>query len=240
MEINITLWIVGIVFTLSILAIKTGFGLGFSRIRYSRICWIFFMYLVLFVLITMLSGQLIKFLEPVLRKGPYLHAGMAIGMIAWGMYVIWGLGRQKAGGSWHAVWLIFPCPVCLSAITFCSWAVLGVIKLPAPIVGLGLGCAFVLLSLLFLVIARLKKSTNSQINLGLTMITIGCYFLASLIIQAKIEEAKGIYKSFITETGNIDLTNSIGVFALLFSAMLIGFFVNIHHRDTEKKVIGDW
>ncbi len=214
----------------------------FSHMRYSRICLIFFMYLGIFVLIATISSQLIRFLEPILRNGPYLHAGMAIGMIAWGLYVICGLGgrKQDAGCNWHAAWLIFPCPVCLSAIIFCSWAVLGVIKLPAPVVGLGLGCAFVLLSLLFLVIVRLRKSINPQINLGLTMITIGCYFLASLVIPAKIEEAKGIYESFIAQGHNIDFNNSLGVFALLFVALLIGYLGNrrFEVRGARSRVQG--
>ncbi|MDI6782461.1 MAG: DUF2162 family putative transporter, partial [bacterium] len=65
------------------------------------------------------------------------------------------------------------------------------------------------------------------------MLGIGFYFLAALVIPAKIEEAKGIYQAFLTETGKVDLTNSIGVLALLVSAMLIGFFANIHHREKE-------
>ncbi|PIX16892.1 hypothetical protein COZ71_06170 [Candidatus Desantisbacteria bacterium CG_4_8_14_3_um_filter_40_12] len=81
MELNIALWLIGILFTLSILAIKLGFGLGFSGLRWQGICGIFFSYLVIFVLMAIFSSQLIKLLEPVLRKGQYLHAVMAMGMI---------------------------------------------------------------------------------------------------------------------------------------------------------------
>ncbi|MFH1097574.1 MAG: DUF2162 domain-containing protein [Candidatus Desantisbacteria bacterium] len=260
MDINITLWIVGILFTLSILAIKLGFGLGFSGLRWQGICGILFSYLTLFILIAIFSSQLIKFLEPVLRKGPYLHAGMALGMIIWGMYI---LIRQSAVGNWqpkasiqkaehsplikgvrglsprretvgsrqksecnlHALWLIIPCPVCLTAITFCTWAALGVIKLPALIVGLGMGGSFVLLSLLFLTLARVsRKSTNPRISLGLCMIAIGGYFLASLILPAKIEEARGVYHSFLVEGNGMALNDSVGVFMVLLLAALIGFF----------------
>ncbi|MBI4778294.1 transporter, partial [Candidatus Desantisbacteria bacterium] len=128
-------------------------------------------------------------------------------------------------------------PVCFTAMTFSTWAALNVIKLPSPVVGLGLGCVFVLLSLLFLTLSRLRKSANPRISLGLCMITIGCYFLATLILPAKIEEAKEIYKSFIVAessrlventkrdaSSTIDLNNNIGVLALLFSSILIGFF----------------
>ena len=112
-------------------------------------------------------------------------------------------------------------------MTFSTWAALNVIKLPAYLVGIGLGIVFCFLSLSFYFILKfIGRRTSPRIGISFGMLSIGLYFLAALVIPAKIEEAKGIYKSFLTETGNIDLNNSIGVFALLFSAMLIGFFGN--------------
>ncbi|MFZ6007887.1 MAG: DUF2162 family putative transporter, partial [Nitrospirota bacterium] len=84
MDLNIILWIGGMLFSLGIFAVKVGFGLGFSKIKWKGIFLTLSMYLVLFVLIAVLSERLIQLLEPVLRKGPYLHALMAAGMIAWG------------------------------------------------------------------------------------------------------------------------------------------------------------
>ncbi|MFH1563775.1 MAG: DUF2162 domain-containing protein [Nitrospirota bacterium] len=243
MDLNIILWIGGMLFTLSIFAVKVGFGLGFGGMRWKGIFFTLSIYLLLFILIAMISGQLIKMLEPVLRKGPYLHAVMAMAMIVWGILLLRDSDscHQKSATSIphsashipHSALLLIPCPVCLTAMVFSTWAALNVIKLPASLVGLGLGIVFCFLSLSFCFILKfVGRHSSPRIGISFGMIGIGLYFIASLIIPAKIEEARGIYKSFLTEAGNIDLNNSIGVFALLFGAMLIGFFAN--RRKTQR------
>jgi predicted transporter len=244
MDLNIVLWIGGMLFSLGIFAIKVGFGLGFSRMRWKGILITLSLYLMLFVVVAVLSGQLIRLLEPVLRKGPYLHALMAMGMIGWGILLLrrqttehrtqtklkFKIQNSKINNSelstLNSLLLLIPCPVCLTAMTFSTWAALNVIRLPSYIVGLGLGTVFIGLSLLFLGIARLKSSMSPRISLGLSMMGIGIYFMASLVLPAKIEEAKGVYKSFLTEGSNIALNNSIGVFALLFVALVVGYLTN--------------
>lgn len=249
MDLNIILWIGGMIFSLGIFAIKVGFGLGFSKIKWKGIFLTLSMYLVLFVLIAMLSEQLIKVLEPVLRKGPYLHTLMATGMIAWGIYLLKSQKTEdKRIRSWEdknfstsqplnpstsSLLLLIPCPVCLTAMTFSTWTALNVIKFHAVLVGLGLGIVFVLLTLAVVGLTRLKQTSNPEISLGLGMIAIGIYFISSLFIPAKIEEAKGIYRSFLTENSNIDLNNSIGVFAMLFTALLVGYLMN-KNREVKK------
>ena len=246
MDLNIILWIGGMLFTLSIFAVKVGFGLGFGGMRWRGIFLTLSLYLLLFVIIAMLSEYLIKILEPVLRKGPYLHAVMAVGMIAWGIYTIRQFGVQgsefkkteehkQSKNSSHvthhsSLLLLIPCPVCLTAMTFSTWAALSVVKLPVPLIGLGLGTIFVILALLFYFFLKLVVRNSSlitqRLGLGLSLIGIGLYFLASLFLPAKIEEAKGMYSSFLTGDSNIDLNNSIGVFALLFVALVIGYLTN--------------
>ena len=273
MDLNIILWIGGMLFSLGIFAVKVGFGLGFSRMRWKGILITLSLYLMLFVAIAVLSGHLIKLLEPVLRKGPYLHALMAAGMLGWGIHLLRGqtdkkvmpakagiqmLSFRKQGTitkeldsrfhgndskyiftgnsvpvTHHSLLLLIPCPVCLTAMTFSTWAALSVIKLPAYIVGLGLGIVFVGLSLLFLGITRLKSSMSPRISLGLSMMGIGIYFMASLVLPAKIEEARGMYQSFLTEGSNIEMHNSIGVFAILFVSFIIGYFAN-KKSEVEK------
>jgi len=270
MDLNIILWIGGMLFSLGIFAVKIGFGLGFSGMKWKGILITLSLYLMLFVAIAVLSGHLIRLLEPVLRKGPYLHALMAAGMIGWGIYLLRGqtdkkvmpakagiqtLSFRKQGTiskeldsrfhgndskyiftgnsvpiTRHSLLLLIPCPVCLSAMTFSTWAALNVIKLPTYIVGIGLGVVFVTLSLFFYFFLKLITHNSSlatkRINLGLSMMGIGIYFMASLVLPAKIEEARGMYQSFLTEGANIDMNNSIGVFAILFVVFVIGYFAN--------------
>jgi predicted transporter len=246
MDLNIVLWMGGMLFSLSIFVVKMGFGLALGRIRWKAIFLTLSLYLGIFVLAAVLSGSLIRILGPVVKKGPYLQALMALGMIAWGIYVIRHLTRKdseledrsshRAGKdenslqiTQRSVWfLLVPCPVCLTAITFSTYAALQVIKLPAWVVGLGLGITFTILSLLIYFIVRFftLNSTiiNKGISLGLSMIVMGLYFFTSLFLPAHIEAAKTIYKSFITEGGNIALGDHLGVFVLLLGAILVSFF----------------
>ena len=176
MDLNIILWIGGMLFSLGIFAVKVGFGLGFSRMRWKGILMTLSLYLMLFVAIAVLSGQLIRLLEPVLRKGPYLHALMAAGMIGWGILLLrrqttehrtqtklkFKIQNSKINNSelstLNSLLLLIPCPVCLTAMTFSTWAALNVIKLPTYIVGIGLGVVFVTLSLFFLLFPKTHHS----------------------------------------------------------------------------------
>lgn len=249
MDLNIILWIGGMLFSLGIFALKLAFGLGFSQIKWKGVVLTLTMYLVLFVLVAVLSGRLIQLLEPFLRKGPYLHALMAAGMVVWGMYLLrnpefglWNGSNPKLKNSAFRIpqsaLLLLPCPVCLTAMTFSTWAALNVINLPAPLIGMGLGIAFILLSLAFyfsLKLLTLKSSPMTQkTGLGLSMIGIGLYYLVSLFLPAKIEEARGMYRAFLTEGNSAISSGSLGVFTVLFAAALIGFFANaektVHHK----------
>ncbi len=251
MDLNIILWVGGMLFSLGIFAVKVGFGLGFGGIKRKGIFLTLSMYVVLFVVIAILSEQLMKILEPVLRKGPYLHALMAIGMIVWGILL---LRKQNTEARSHesrvtshelsnanakirkdnsklitfnSSLLLIPCPVCLTAMTFSTWTALSVIKFPAALVGLGLGIVFVLLTLAVVGLTRFKQTSNPEISLGLGMIAIGLYFISSLFLPRKIEEAKAVYQSFLSEGMGIDAGNMAGVIIILILAGLVGYLTNL-------------
>jgi predicted transporter len=231
MDLNIMLWISGTLFSLGIFAVKVGFGLGYGQVGMKGISATLAGYIALFILIAFLSEKLIGMIAPVLSRGPYLHIVMAAGMIAWGVYAVRGShcmhrnGRQKADSMLRpSLLLIIPCPICLTAMTFSTWTALSVIKLPAIFVGLGIGISFTALALLFLFFARFGKSGSPETSLGLAMITIGLYYIAALLLPAKIEEARGIYASFVDKVVATDHTHMIGVLFILLFAMLIGYF----------------
>ena len=231
MDLNIILWLGGTLFSLGIFAVKVGFGLGYGRMGTKGICVTLAGYVALFIIIAFLSEKLMVMIAPVLSKGPYLHILMAAGMITWGIYVVSGSRCIHQNSQTEAKFmlqpsllLIIPCPVCLAAMTFSTWAALSVIKLPAVFVGGGIGLSFAALTLLFLFFARFGKSKSPETSLGLAMITVGLYYVAALFLPAKIEEARGIYASFADKVVATDHAHIIGVLFILLFAMLIGYF----------------
>jgi predicted transporter len=248
MHLNIILWIGGMLFSLSIFVVKVGFGLGLGGISWKGIFLTLLLYLGIFILAAISCESLIKILTPMVSQGPYLHALMALGLIAWGLYVIRNLKDEALANGFpanrpkqrrheatccidrSALFLLLPCPICLTAIIFSTWAALHVIKLPAFVVGLGLGTTFIILALLIYLSLKFftVKSTilARKVGLGLSMIGIGLYFIASLFIPAYIESARTIYQSFNTDSNNIPWKDYLGVSGVLLVALLIGFFLN--------------
>jgi predicted transporter len=232
MDLSIILWVGGTLFSLGVFAVKVGLGLGYGRIAMKGVCVTLVGYGALFVLMAALSGKLVGIVTPLLGRGPYAHLLMAAGMMAWGLYALLsphtaGPTREARpcapGGS--ALLLIVPCPVCLAAMVFSTSAALNIIKLPAILVGAGLGSCFAALVLLFLFLARSGRSESPDTALGLAMIAIGLYYFASLRIPAKIEEARGIYASFADKGAAVIQADAVGVFLLLLVALLAGYFI---------------
>jgi predicted transporter len=109
MNLNIILWIGGMLFSLGIFAVKVGFGLSFSRMKWKGMFFTLFIYFLIFILIAVLSEQLIRIFEPVLKRGAYLHALIATGMIMWGIHL---LRRQNTEHRAQANSKSPPTPLC--------------------------------------------------------------------------------------------------------------------------------
>ncbi|MFH1028906.1 MAG: DUF2162 domain-containing protein [Pseudomonadota bacterium] len=231
MDLNILLWIGGTIFSLGIFAVKVGSGLGYGQVSRNGVVLTLGLYLALFELIALLADWLLKLLEPVLRGGPWLHGVMALGMILWGLAIIMRSGTSATPGSSLA--LLIPCPVCLSAMTFSTWAALQALPLLPWGVGLVMGGMFSVMTLLIMAAVRARSRRTATPSLGLAMITIGLYFIASLFLPGKVEQAKGMYGSFLKEVAPVTGNGTGGMFllALLVTALLAGFF--IHKGDAQ-------
>jgi predicted transporter len=231
MDLNILLWIGGTLFSLGIFAVKVGSGLGYGQVSRKGVLLTLGLYLALFELIALLADRLLKILEPLLRGGPWLHGVMAFGMILWGLAIIMRADRISTPGSSLA--LLIPCPVCLSAMAFSTWAALQALPLLPWGVGLVMGGVFSVMTLLIMAAVRARSQRSSTPSLGLAMITIGLYFIASLLLPGKVEQAKGMYGSFLKELQPAAANSSGGIIllVLLSVALLTGFF--IHSGDTK-------
>jgi predicted transporter len=229
MNLNIILWIGGMLFSLGIFALKVGLGLGYGRVGRRGIALTLGGYMGLFMLIAVAAEWLMRILQPILAKGPWLHTLLATGMIAWGMVVIFGKRHEHQAADCcerppraHLLMLV-PCPVCLTAMTFSIWAALNAITLPPLVTGLCLGSAFALMALVVALIARPRSAGTSETSLGMAMIVVGLYFIASLFLPAKIEATRGMYSSFISENRIAQSTDATGVMIFILLLALAGY-----------------
>lgn len=232
MDLNILLWSGGMLFSLGIFALKVGVGLGYGGIARKGVLLTLGLYLALFEVIALVAGRLLKLLEPLLRGGPWLHGVMALGMILWGLVIIMRRADHPTPASSLA--LLFPCPVCLSAMTFSTWAALTSLPLYPWAVGLVLGGAFSVMTLLVLLLTGAATSSRRSVpSLGLAMIVIGLYFIASLFLPAKVEQARGMYGSFMRELQTTTSSPGGEAWLLLLGPLLllIGFFF---HRGENQ------
>ncbi|MDD2708410.1 MAG: DUF2162 domain-containing protein [Verrucomicrobiae bacterium] len=235
MELDVLFWIGGMIFSLGIFAVKTGLGFGFGGVTWRSMAMILPLYLILFVLLALASQTVLSRLTPVLQKGPWLHLSMAAGLIGWGVYLIWRdggcrhCGKRKETSSKSFLLLAIPCPVCLAAMAFSTAMALNAIPWHPAWVGVVVGGVFALLVLptYFSVkfFARELPPAERELRLGLAMIFVGLYFIASLFLPGYIEQAKLAYGSFAGEVSHAPRQDMWGVLGLLAACLFAGFFI---------------
>ncbi len=241
MDLDIMLWIGGMLFSLGIFAVKVGLGLGSGRFGAKGVALWLIGYTVLFMLIAVAAERLMKIAAPLLQKGPWAHSLLACGMIVWGLAVILkDTHRQEVGQPGEqailkgaSLLMIIPCPVCLAAMTFSTWAALKAIPQPPLLLGLYLGLAFSGLTLLVMVVFKVRSRSMPKTSLGLAMIVVGLYFVFSLFLPAKIEAAKGMYASFINENQVPTGHDATGTLVFIIVLLLVGFFARKKMRSSQ-------
>lgn len=236
MDLNIVLWIGGMLFSLGVFAVKVGLGLGCGHFKMKGIALTLTAYTVLFMLIAAAAERLMGLVTPFLQKGPWMHMFLAAGLIAWGLVVIFReTGRPARTGSSKgaSLLLIVPCPICLSAMIFSTWAAFNVIKQPPLLVGLYLGLAFSVMALMVAAAFKTRTGKSSQTSLGMAMIVVGLYFVLSLSLPAKIEAARGMYQSFDNDSLILAGTDAAGVLVFLIILLLAGFFAGKKLRGLQ-------
>lgn len=259
MDINIILWLGGMLFSLGTFAVKVGFGIAFGRISRWQMGGILGGYLCLFALIAILANRFLEFAEPILKSGTYIHIAMSVGLGLWGFAILLSACKTKQvcsinkskfniqdskdlitksesrSPSWkfkipRSILLIIPCPVCITAIGISVSSGLTVLKASPLAVGLVMGLIFVGLAGAFAVAFKPKNEESADVPLGLAMIGISIYFIGSLFIPQKIEDARLAYQSFSASSSNLDTTQSTGVLVMFVIIFALGFLL---YKDTE-------
>ncbi len=252
-DIDIILWIAGTWITLGIFAIKVGWGMMFSGLGKKGYVLFILIYVLLFLLASNFLRIILPWLQPLIGKGSYLHLVMAGMTVGWGIFLITKKGelpeagltntifmsipRDKAiilsspaplcGPSLqHSLILLLPCPVCVISIVFSTWALQSATGWNGTIVALILGAGFSLISLMPRLIVRVAQISVSSPNLGLIMLAIGTYFIVSIFVPAKVEEAKHIYEIFLVENQTIIITEAVKTLLIVSLPFFGGLFLS--------------
>ncbi|EKD35023.1 MAG: transporter-like protein [uncultured bacterium] len=241
MDLNIMLWMGGMLFSLGIFAVKVGLGLGSGRFGGKGVALWLTGYTALFMGIAVAAERLMKTAAPLLQKGPWTHGLLAFGLIVWGLAVIRRDTRSHEGSRTDdtaiiqgaPLLMIIPCPVCLSAMTFSTWAALNAIHQPPLLLGLCLGLAFSGMALLVAMLFKARTGAMPKTSLGLAMIVVGLYFVFSLFLPAKIEAARGMYASFLSESQLPTGHDATGTLVFIIVLLVAGFFAGTNVRSKK-------
>ncbi|MCC7201993.1 MAG: hypothetical protein IT393_04925 [Nitrospirae bacterium] len=224
METNMIMLMAGMLLSLAVFAVKTGYGLRSGKLKWRGISAVLILYLALFVITAIFSDRIMSIVSTVLKDRIIIPFFMLTGLALWGYYLI----REKAHTVRTTWFLILPCPFLLTAAVFSSWMAAPLFDLKPLSAGLITGFLFILIALLSFRGGFLQQKddlpVSSRMRLGLIMLGLGVYFPAAMVFPARIDEARGVFKSFLAEGAGTSFNNSIGVIAILFAAALIGFF----------------
>lgn len=238
-------WAAGIAFTIFIFAGKAGLVAGTTSIKVLKILGLALIYGAL----AFLMGVILKVFNPLnyfeffqkfMSYGVILHLFLSIGLLAWGVYTIKSYVNRKLDRmSKTGYLLMFPCPVCMSAMLLsCSIfvATTGIDPLKAG----------ALMALLFMVViagvalltrrlmrADKERGVPGPVLLGFVMMLAGLYFAVSVIVVPVYSQSK----VFFSTASNIvppSLSLKEAVVILTVSALFfgLGFFKNRKEQST--------
>ncbi len=225
--------IIGIIFTSSIFAIKSGIGISYllKKDKKFQLVIVLIIYFSLFII----NFYLIKYFdfikhfnifEKFLKNGMLIHFILAIGMFLWGINVL--LEYKKDTKAY--LLLIMPCPFCFLIILLTLGFLYKFIGNYEIKYTLYFFFAFAIVQLLTGFIMNKFKS-NPENFLGISLIIMGLYFLITYIVAPVFSDIDRIYRiSSYSFSINFDfykknLTYFLSFFSIFFAGCLNYLFL---------------
>ena len=233
------LWITGVLAAFSIFGIKAGLGLGsyiYSRsfqtgkkIMFLSATFLTYMslFFCLYYIITRFHlSDYLNHIMSLLRYGMILHFIVAIGLLFWGLRLLfqnidkYSDHLQKAG-----ILLIVPCPVCATVVLLnltlaCSLFSLHPLFITMTLFSIFIGIVFFTTALIFPF--RYKIHSGNSF-LGLSMIFVSLYFLLTIIIAPIYPELNTAF-SMAVSNNPVDHINPLQTTLFIVTVFIIGSY----------------
>ncbi|MBN1907389.1 MAG: DUF2162 domain-containing protein [Deltaproteobacteria bacterium] len=232
-------WAAGILFSIIVFAGKAGLVAGSANMKTRWIIGLALLYGVL----SLLMGIILKILNPLdyfdffqkfMSQGVIVHFLFSIGLMAWGLYIMQRSFRDHAKSYSRAGYiLIFPCPICLSAMLL-SCSVFSALTGVDPVkTGVMMAAVFFVIILLTAISSRFfvrqrNKSKNGELLLGFIMTMAGLYFIISIIVIPVYSKAKALLSAggMMMRDEDIHPAKMALLAAVVLFILLLGFVVN--------------
>ncbi|MFZ3146228.1 DUF2162 family putative transporter [Methanothrix sp.] len=215
--------IFGIAAALLIMAFKAGLGCGFASLKKREVIYFASIYLIVSGVVSLLIGFInIDLTLNLLMIGAAIQIIIAAGMIYFGIKTKreWQSRRHDISKKTF-LWLIVPCPICVTAIFLASTALAGLIDRSNIVAGGIIGVAFLAgmcLSSYFISLLAMKRNCKDPSALGTILLLFGMlYLLLPLMIPAFFQD-----QTVAVQSRAMDLNEMIISSSLMASLTILG------------------
>ncbi len=228
---NTAAWILGILYSLGMLALKVGAGAAFLSGR--GLLAATAVYLALFAAIGAgLEAILaVPAVEGIVREGTTLHLVLSTGLVLWGIYTLMSVQPSSRGPRLAPWGLVVPCPVCASAILV-SVSVGVTATGRAPIlVASGLAAFFLVAAAASRAVFRRLRDREGT-GLGVVLVAMGLYFLVLLAVAPIWPQAEKMARQGTAAGGTLSASLVLGTLGAAAGLVLAGLVVKLRevHR----------